>query len=312
MAYTVNKRDGSLLVVIPDGIVDNTATSISLLGKGFNNYGEIVAEDWVHMLENFASGMKPSRPLKGQLWYDTSNNCLKVNTGTQTDDNWLCFANESVGWIPAKINNINVLVLFIEDEILGIWTKDDISIPLSFTDSPTQLTDTMLDPFETTQTGRPDAGLKRGLNLNPSNNTLLYGDSSSSFYADIAERYAADGPTAPGDLVSLGGEAEIKLTSTEKDINVFGVVSTNPAIKLNIDAGNDQTHPFVAMTGRVPCKVIGPVRKGQRLVSSHVMGVAKALDDLEASSCLLAIFGRALEDNTDPEIKLVEVTVGAK
>ena len=55
MAYIVNRRDGTVIATIADGTLDTKATSITLLGKGFNNYGEIIAEDYVHMIEHFAA-----------------------------------------------------------------------------------------------------------------------------------------------------------------------------------------------------------------------------------------------------------------
>jgi len=81
-------------------------------------------------------------------------------------------------------------------------------------------------------------------------------------YADIAERYAVDDAVEPGDLVKLGGEAEITKTTTANDDEVFGVVSENPAFMMNRDAGSDTTHPYVALSGRVMAKVTGPVKNG--------------------------------------------------
>ena len=81
---------------------------------------------------------------------------------------------------------------------------------------------------------------------------------------------------------------------------------------MNDAAGNDETHPPVALTGRVPCYVIGPVKKGDRLVSSNTAGVATVIDPNEVFENYTAIIGRALEDNNDSEIKLVEILVGTK
>lgn len=80
MAYIVNNTVGTVIATIADGTIDTTSTSLTLLGKGFNNYGEIVAEDWIHMLEHFASSVAPSNALRGQLWFDTTIGRLKVNT----------------------------------------------------------------------------------------------------------------------------------------------------------------------------------------------------------------------------------------
>ena len=111
----------------------------------------------------------------------------------------------------------------------------------------------------------------------------------------------------PGDVVKIGGEKEITKTTTENDADVFGVISTDPAFKMNADAGTDGSHPYVALSGRVPCKVEGPVSKGQRLVSAATPGVAKGVTDTITA---LSIVGRALEDKTDEGVSIIEIVVG--
>lgn len=81
MSYTINKSDGSLLVILPDGEVDEDTTSVALIGRNVNAYGEYYNENLVVMLENFATnGVAPNAPLVGQLWYDTSDGRLKIYT----------------------------------------------------------------------------------------------------------------------------------------------------------------------------------------------------------------------------------------
>ena len=92
-------------------------------------------------------------------------------------------------------------------------------------------------------------------------------------YADLAEIYASDETYEPGTVVKLGGSAEITQTTSIEDTNVFGVISTDPAFLMNSEA---EGLP-VALTGRVPVKVFGKVLKGERLISSHLPGVAMAL-----------------------------------
>lgn len=81
MAYIVNKTDGSQLVTITDGTVDNT-TSLFLFGKSYSGYGELLNENLVRLLENSASTASPSAPLRGELWFDTNTNQLKVYDGS--------------------------------------------------------------------------------------------------------------------------------------------------------------------------------------------------------------------------------------
>ena len=81
MAYIVNKTDGTVLTTITDGTVDNT-TSLYLFGKSYSNYGELLNEDLVRLLENSASTAAPTVPLRGELWFDTNSNQLKVYDGS--------------------------------------------------------------------------------------------------------------------------------------------------------------------------------------------------------------------------------------
>ena len=81
MAYTINKTDGSVVTTITDGTSDNT-TSLQLFGKSFSGFGEGLNENLVKLLENAASTAAPSAPLKGELWFDTTTNQLKVYDGT--------------------------------------------------------------------------------------------------------------------------------------------------------------------------------------------------------------------------------------
>jgi hypothetical protein len=111
--------------------------------------------------------------------------------------------------------------------------------------------------------------------------------------------------------VILGGEKEITESIEEASINVFGIISTAPGFEMNSGAGNDSTHPYVALAGRVPCKVIGKVDKGQRLVTSSVAGHARAAFSSELGD-YRRIIGRALASKETDGVGLVEVVVGAK
>ena len=81
MAYTINRTDGTVVTTITDGTVDNT-TSLQLFGKSFSGFGEGLNENLVKLLENAASTSAPTAPLKGELWFDTTTNQLKVYDGT--------------------------------------------------------------------------------------------------------------------------------------------------------------------------------------------------------------------------------------
>ncbi len=84
MAYTVNKSNTSASpnkYTVQDGILNNQ-TDLSFIGKGYAGYGEVIAENFLHLLENFSNTTAPTKPIQGQLWYDSSTNRLKVYTGS--------------------------------------------------------------------------------------------------------------------------------------------------------------------------------------------------------------------------------------
>jgi hypothetical protein len=130
-------------------------------------------------------------------------------------------------------------------------------------------------PFLSTTTGYSQLQTTDNFYFNPSTN-VLHATASSSIYADLAERYEADAVYDEGTVVVIGGEKEITVTSTFADTRVAGIVSKNPAYMMNSEAGTDETHPFIALKGRVPCKVLGPITKGDLLVTSGTLGHAQA------------------------------------
>ena len=81
MAYTINLTDGSIFATIADGTI-NTASSMTLVGKNYAGYGEFLDENFIHLLENSSNTTAPTAPLTGQLWWDKTNNLLKVYNGT--------------------------------------------------------------------------------------------------------------------------------------------------------------------------------------------------------------------------------------
>ena len=137
---------------------------------------------------------------------------------------------------------------------------------------------------------------------------VVHALATSAQYADVAERFEADAPMSEGAVVEVGGDAEITESTSDMSENVFGVISAQPAYAMNAGAGNNDTHPYVAMTGRTPVRVTGAVTKGQRLVTSTVKGCARAVATGE-SITPFNVIGRALESSTDAGIKLVNCAV---
>ena len=84
MAYTVNKTNSSSTpssYTVQDNVL-NTQTDLKFIGKGYAGYGEVIHENFLHLLENFANSSAPSKPIQGQLWYDSGASQLKVYTGS--------------------------------------------------------------------------------------------------------------------------------------------------------------------------------------------------------------------------------------
>lgn len=136
--------------------------------------------------------------------------------------------------------------------------------------------------------------------------TLTAGSRIQATYADLAERFAADDTYEPGTVVQLGGTKEITAVQYELSEDVFGVISDTAAYLMNAGAGDDQTHPPVAVSGRVEVKVVGKVAKGERLVSAG-NGIARAAKQGEANA--FNTIGRALADKTTDGEGFVEAIV---
>jgi hypothetical protein len=136
---------------------------------------------------------------------------------------------------------------------------------------------------------------------------VMTGTATAARYADLAERYAADKEYPVGTVVVFGGDKEITTTNTKMDTAVAGVISANPAFMMNSEAGDNTTHPYVALAGRVPCRVAGKIKKGNILVTSGIPGVAvAAVGDIKVGSMI----GKALEDYDSDHIGTIEVAVG--
>ena len=133
----------------------------------------------------------------------------------------------------------------------------------------------------------------------------IYGNTVEATYADLAERYASDAPYEPGTVLVFGGEAEVTTTTMLASTKVVGIVSTDPALKMNSAAGNSETHPYIALKGRVPCKVIGEINRGDLLVTSDKAGYAKRSLGVPMIG---TVIGKAIGNNESGE-GIIEVFV---
>ena len=424
MAYTINLTDGTIFATVADGTI-NTASSMTLVGKNYAGYGEFLDENFIHLLENGSNTTAPGAPLTGQLWWDKTNNVMKVYNGTTfkvisaatasssaptsnvAGDLWFDTTNQQLkvyngsafilvgpastsgqgtsGAIVTTVQDTSlvdhvIVQLYVNNVIVAIVSKDATFTPggagitgfatvgpgiqLSTSVSGAVFGGTAsdadaLDGLASTQFLRSDAndttsgtlgvlndtGLTVGTDQDArisvttatsavtianqtSNANLVFqvnvagtpttamtifgangvisGTQINANYADVAERFAADETYVPGTVVELGGTAEITRSVEELSENVFGVISTRAAYLMNSEAGTDETHPPIAMTGRVPVRVTGMIRKGDRLVSAG-NGLARAAQPGEATA--FNVIGRALEGRTDTSEGIVEAIV---
>ena len=378
MAYTINLTNGSSLIPggLSDGSIDTNHTSLVLIGKDYAGYGQFLNENFVYLLENFANNASPANPLRGQLWWDTANNILRVYSGTSwkistgatsspatqppgdlstlggdlwydttnaqlkvyTGSSWIVVgppattATGNTGAVPDIITDTTsgnhvVIKLTISGTVYAVISKDTFASNLtgfpfitagfnfSTTASPAwtvpspsviNATSAAIGTVTVNTALVPGANVTVNLGSSTSWFNNIYGTAVHAQYADLAERFHADQALIPGTVVELGGSAEITSVGADLSENVFGVISTRAAYLMNSQAGPDQTHPPVAVQGRVPVRVVGKVRKGDRLVSAGA-GLARAGSPGEINTW--NVIGRSLADKTSLGEGLVEAVV---
>jgi len=130
--------------------------------------------------------------------------------------------------------------------------------------------------------------------------SYVHAVATSALYADLAERYVADQSYDPGTVVVFGGEQEITVTSVPGDTRVAGAISTDPAYLMN--AGSEGLP--VALRGKVPVKITGPVTKGDLLVTSSTEGYAKSARSMEHVDPN-AVFAKSLETNAETGLRTI-------
>jgi hypothetical protein len=541
MSYTINKTDGTKLVVLKDGTVDISTTDLALFGKSYAGFGERLNENFVKMLENFANTTAPAKKIKGQLWYDTLTNQIKVwngnkfkpvgsstnsssaPTNSNLGDTWFdtnnlqLYVNNGTDWtligpttvagsgntavvsdsirdsvgvfksvlkfvtndqivamisaeefipltaitgfatvfkgitlstsvsqnrfrgvattaqnlllgdlttvVPAdnfvradtndsmtgtltifndgglslgsgadltisvsggedvifqnntldgdiifKVNDggvyktvltidggegtitdlrvknltvtgtqtiVNTSTLSVEDNIIelnrnissaaAMPTFSGLKVNRGESSSNTEQDlfwvwdESFADDFTTTygNAGGAWTAFKAQGSTDVSAPTLVdiranivHATSTSAQYADLAERYAADQLLEAGDVVILGGSKEVTKCIKELDSQVFGVVSETPAFLMNKDAGNNASHPMIALQGRVRVKVQGAGKKGDRIVSSNTAGIARVAALAECTA--FNVLGRIIQDKYNTQTELTECVIGVK
>jgi hypothetical protein len=135
----------------------------------------------------------------------------------------------------------------------------------------------------------------------------IFAKATSAQYADLAEMYSADADYPPGTVVAFDGPTEITISNQSHSTQVAGIISTNPSYLMNSAQAGEHVLA-VALTGRVPCRVVGTIHKGDRLVASTISGVATVMDkNLYEPGCII---GKSLEDYDSTNVGIIEVAVG--
>ena len=301
MSENIYQFNGSLLVSVADGALNTSAAPIAFPGRGYTNYGAPVLQNQLWDMQHFAGSVAPTPLLQGVVWYNTNFNELQVYTGTA----WSAIFSDNQTNAPATNLTYDLGTNSLQFNNIYAGTVHATNINASNITGASNL-------FYTTQTNLPAVNNTYNLGsasyvFNTVYATTFNGTATQAQYADVAERYAADAELEVGDVVRLGGDAEITLTTSDCDMSVFGVISDKPALQMNSKAGTDATHPYVALLGRTPCKVVGRCSKGDRLVSSSTLGAARAADGGEDPHCII---GRALADKQVDDVGLVEIVIG--
>lgn len=381
-AYILNKTNGSIIATVQDATID-TSTDLIFVGRNYAAYGEIQNENFVKLLENFSNRTSPSKPIEGQIWYDSDNKhlnvydssnwksiaCLEIRSENPinivvptTGDLWYnnieqqlhvfngssytligppIGADSNAGWRgdfesadgQNKIYNTKAVIngeviatvsdqpytlnttlsgnytiyssnpklykginLKHADPVTGVSEHKGVYFWGSAAHALRANTATYAAGFATTidtvnkynpvtflNTASVTDGtisIDYGFTYNPSTHyvkaTRFEGVATSALYADLAERYEADTIYEPGTVLVIGGEKEVTISTLYADTKVVGIVSTNPAYMMNSEAGTDETHPYIALKGRVPCRVEGVINRGDLLVTSAYPGYATA------------------------------------
>jgi hypothetical protein len=290
---------------IVDTIVDNTAVSHVVI-KFYveDSVVAIMSKDAAFTPQTSISGFTTVRP--GMTLATTVGGQTPLFQGTSTDSQ-LLDGIDSTGFLSSTSNDTTTGTLgILNDTGLTVGVDQDARLGVSGAGVVTLFNNTSGQnmTFSVNVAGTPTTALT----IYGANGTVA-GNQVNANYADVAERFAADEAYEAGTVVELGGANEITRVTSDLSDKVFGVISTRAAYLMNSSAGSDETHPPVAMTGRVPVKVIGTINKGDRLVSAG-NGVARAAQPGEATA--FNVIGRSLNAKLDAAEGTVEAIVTIK
>lgn len=280
---------------IEDGAEDRAKKYIIKAIVGINN--EVVA---VASAETFVVGLATEAPFPKYPIFNSASTSTVSKGITLVGADYLTGRSEDAGiyfWGTAR----HAVDANTATTTLGITMQIPPatgSFPIPFVNTSTSITNASQIYSTSTFFYNPDE--------DSVNAPIFRGIATSAYYADLAERYAADKTYEYGTVLVIGGDKEVTTTSVFADTRVAGIVSKNPAYMMNSDAGTDETHPYIALKGRVLCKVVGPISKGDLLVTSNYPGHAARFNSFNPPAG--SVIGKSLQDYTG-EFGIIEVLV---
>ena len=243
--------------------------------------------------------------VKGNLTVDGTQTTF--NTTTLTIEDNIIELNRNISSNSAMPNYSGIKInrgetsTATEQDLFWVWDE-------TFADDGTTIHGNAGGAFTAFKSGGGDDELSAATLVDIRAN-IVHATATAAQYADLAERYATDTPVETGEVVSLGGKEEITKCMDDKSDAVFGVVSDHPAYLMNSEAGNNDTHPAIALKGRVPVKVTGKGSAGDRIVSGSY-GTARVAQPGEATT--FNTLGRLIKDKYNEDTALTECVIGVK
>jgi hypothetical protein len=279
------------------GVITGTSTSVTgnvtsgnILSTGLiSTSGNIIGGG----VRSTSSATAPSNPTVGDFWYNTSTNVQYRFTFDGTNYYWIDDFGATVG----SGGTFSAIINGTSQANIGVG-GGNLAIVINGT-SIANFTANGIENAQANATG----------NIGTASNyfNTVFAKATSAQYADLAEKYLADEDYPPGTVVIFDGDAEVTQSTVDHDSRVAGVVSTNPSYTMNAGLEGTKT-ATVALTGRVPCQVQGPVTKGQILVSGTQPGTAMAIAAGKFQPGV--VIGKSLEAITDNSVQTIEVAVG--
>jgi len=237
----------------------------------------------------------------GEITVDTTNKSIRVHDGSTAGGSNVA----TTAYVTAQINALSSNKLQQTGSNVVV-DNSFVNVAVNGTNVAAFSANSFIVGITSGLTSIHNAGTNGVGNIGATGATFntVFAKATTAQYADLAEIYTSDQQYPAGTVVVFGGEAEVTQSHSPHDTRIAGVVSTQPAYLMNHDAVGVP----VALQGRVPCRVLGPVSKGDRVVSSYFAGVAQALESTQYEpGCII---GKALQTIDSADISIIEVVVG--